>query len=262
VAWETGTNEVTVGDLPKTLTSSSNPAAGPPGRRPGRLDAERPDRAHPVLDVEQSGNGQATATISASWTAPTLNTDGSVLTDLAYYLVQYRWHGRARSGTPAHRRPTIDIPRPGRRAAPTTCRSRRWTPGRQHLGAHRGRHDHLSADSTAPNPPSDPVVSSYLGQLRIAWDGKDNAGAAMPTDFAYVEVHVSATSGFTPDSSPGSATLVAQLSTAGAAYATAPYGATRYVKLVAVDNSSQNRSPRRVRCPGPRCRSPTGTSPR
>jgi hypothetical protein len=56
-------------------------------------------------------------------------------------------------------------------------------------------------------------------------------------------VHVSATSGFTPDSAPGSATLVSQLSTAGVAYATAPYGATRYVKLVAVDNSQEPLAP-------------------
>jgi hypothetical protein len=243
VAWETGSTDLTIGDLPKTLTSGSSVVQDRVQSAPDGTTPNAPTGLSLTTTSTQSSTGQSSATVTASWTAPALNTDGSVLTDLDYYLVQYRWHGRAPLWD-SRIAPTTSIDIPGLSvgllydvqvaAVDTTGHTSAFTAVGQITAA---------ADSTAPNPPSDPVVASYLGQLRIAWDGKDNLGAAMPSDFNYVEVHVSATSGFTPDRSPGSATLVDQLSTAGVSFATAPYGATRYVKLVAVDNSHNASSP-------------------
>lgn len=241
VSWDPGSDEITVGDLPRTLTTSSNPVLTQTQAAPDSSVPDAPTGLALSTTSVESAKGQSTATVTASWTAPAQNTDGSVIQDLSYYLVQYRWHGRAPLWD-TRIAPTTTIDIPGLAvglvydvqvaAVDTTGHVSAYTPVAQITAA---------PDQTAPNAPSDPTVSSYLGQLRISWDGKDNTGAAMPPDFALVEVHVSATSGFTPDSSPGSATLVSELSTAGVAYATAPYGATRYVKLVAVDNS-QNRS--------------------
>ena len=243
VVWDPGSDQITVGDLPRTLTSYANPVLTQTQSAPDASTPDAPTGLTLTTTSVESTAGQSTAIVTASWTAPTQNTDGSVLTDLSYYLVQYRWRNRAPQWTSLPSpTTTVEIPNlvvgllydvqvaavdtTGHFSVPTPIQSITAAP-----------------DQTAPNPPSDPTVTSYLGQLRIAWDGKDNTGAAMPPDFAIVEVHVSATSGFTPDSSPGSATLVSELSTAGVAYATAPYAATRYVKLVAVDNSGNRSAP-------------------
>lgn len=243
VLWESGTDQVTVGDLPKTLTSSDNPVLD---RQNAIGDASVPSPPTGLTlatSSQQATDGVATATLSASWTAPTTNTDGSLITDLSYYEVQYVWVGRAGTWDTRYTPDTfIDIPglacglvyemqvsavdTAGHTSAPTALAQIT-----------------LAADTTPPNAPSDPMVDSYLGQLRVAWDGKDNTGAAMPLDFAVVEVHVSAVNGFTPDSSPGSATLVSQLSAPGKAFAVAPYGVTMYAKLVAVDASNNHSAP-------------------
>lgn len=243
VLWESQAEQVTVGDLPRTLTSGGNPVLSQTQAAPDASVPSAPTGLQLTTTSYESSIGQSTATVTASWTAPALNADGSVVTDLSHYLVQYRWHGRAPLWTTLIA-PTASIDIPGLSvglvydvqvaAVDTTGHTSAYTPVAQITAA---------PDQTAPNPPSDPVVSSYLGQLRIAWDGKTSTGSAMPPDFAIVEVHVSASSGFTPVAGPGSTTLVDQLSTAGVSYATAPYGSPRYVKLVAVDNSGNRSAP-------------------
>lgn len=91
-------------------------------------------------------------------------------------------------------------------------------------------------DTTAPPVPSVPVVTAYLGQLKIAWDGLGSAGESMPADLAHVEVHLSQTNNFTPTT----ATLIDTFSTVrGERIATdLPYGVTHYVRLIAVDRTT------------------------
>lgn len=80
-------------------------------------------------------------------------------------------------------------------------------------------------------PPSTPTVAGTVQGIRVTWDGLNNAGEAYPPD-AYVEVHVSTTSGFTPSSStlrgrllgPGMFTVFGLTS-----------GTTYYARLVGVD---------------------------
>jgi hypothetical protein len=239
VQWENGADEITVGDLPKTLTNASNPAQQYAQTAASTAVPSAPTGLTLTTSAVQDSKGKSTATISASWTAPTTNTDGST-TSIAYYLIQYRWQGRA---------PLWEAARISGSTSSEIAGLAVGLPFDVQVAAvgANGQESAWSAtatittapDSTAPNPPADPTVTNYIGQLRIAWNGLDNVGAAMPPDFSIVEVHVSATSGFTPST----ATLVSQLSTAGVAYATAPYGSPRFVKLVSVDNSGNRSAP-------------------
>lgn len=236
VEFETGTNEIVVGDLPRSITSPrSNPVLD-------RADA-LPDSSVPnaPTDLQLSTTsfvgptGVNGALILAEWTAPTANTDGTALVDLDHYRVQYRpafraplWDTRV-SATPEIDLPvTVDLVYDVRVAAVDKVGNvSAYTPTVSITA---------SKDQTAPAVPSDPSVTSYLGQLRIEWDGLTSTGGAMPPDLNRVDVHVSTSAGFTPSS----ATLIASLSTKGVAYATAPYGEARYVRLVAVDHTGNS----------------------
>ncbi|MFD8516609.1 hypothetical protein ACFV27_37395 [Streptomyces antimycoticus] len=52
-----------------------------------------------------------------------------------------------------------------------------------------------------PPTPSAPTVSPELAALKVTWDGTFTDAQAAPLDWMRVEVHVGATSGFTPDQS-------------------------------------------------------------
>ncbi len=87
-------------------------------------------------------------------------------------------------------------------------------------------------DTTAPPVPKTPVLTDYLGQVRIFWDGLGSAGEAMPGDFKWIEVHLSTTSGFTPSSS----TLIDTMTTAGyAVMSDLAYDTAVFVKFISVD---------------------------
>jgi hypothetical protein len=233
VVWESGGGEITVGDLPKSLTSAAgNPVIDRADSLPDTTIPTAPTGLSLSTFAVNDPRGGLSAVIRASWTAPTLNTDGSVITDLTSYWVRWRVLGRPAWQASAVGVTQFDIPV----LIDTDYEVQVAAVDRtNHTSAFTASVTiHASVDTVAPNAPSDPAVTSYLGQLRIAWDGKDNTGAAMPNDFNRVDVHVSATTGFTPST----ATLVASLSTAGVAYATAPYGVTRYVKLIAYDNAA------------------------
>lgn len=234
VVWESGGNQITVGDLPNSLTNPGSNVVQ------ARVLAAQGDTIPPnaptgltlgsiaVNDI----NGNATAVLNVSWTAPTTNTDSSVFDDLSYYLVAYQpnlgvapWLYTQTTDVsvaiPAYigAQYTVKVA-----AVDTSGNQSAWSSTAQITTA---------SDATAPNPPSQPTVTNYLGQLRIAWDGKDNGGGTMPPDFNRVNVYVDTTQNFTPSGS----NLVASMVTSGAVYATAPYGATRWVKLLAFDNS-------------------------
>lgn len=98
VVWEAGSSTVNVGSRPRTLTSSSlsDPAVGialATAPDPTVTNATVPDR--PSLNTPFStssyldANGNVRAQIQVSWNEP-LNTDGSVITDGAYYRIEYR----------------------------------------------------------------------------------------------------------------------------------------------------------------------------
>lgn len=237
VVWETGTNELTLGDLPKSLTGAGgNPIQDRADSLPDTVAPGAPFGLGLSSYSAPDPYGTEQGYIAASWSAPVQNVDGSVITDLDHYVVAWKWSDRATWQTTVTVDTEVDLPATldldhdvQVAAVDKTGNYSDWTPLEQ---------VHVAADSTAPLAPADPAVTSYLGQLRIAWDGSMADGSAPPPDFNRVDVHVSTTTGFVPSDG----TLVASLATPGVAYATAPYGATRWVRLVAYDNS-HNASP-------------------
>lgn len=179
-------------------------------------------------------NNQYFAKITASWAQVTTNQDGSILTDLERYIVSYR-------------QPTISTGwSPGMDAGVQTTLT--WFPTAPNQAtevrvAAVDRWGNVSAwsspvasfttpgDTDPPPVPTVPIVDSYLGLLRIRWDGAFAAAAVQPYDFNAVEVHVSTTTGFTPSS----ATLSDTLRAPGYSLVKGTYGTTYYVKFVAVD---------------------------
>lgn len=93
-----------------------------------------------------------------------------------------------------------------------------------------------SHDTTPPVQPSTPTVTAALKSVIVSWDGKDSTNAAMASDFAYCEVHVSKTGAtFTPSTT----TYVNRLYKGGGiinVLSDDTY-ATLYVRLVAYDTS-------------------------
>ncbi len=238
-------NELVVGDLPTSLNRPSDIVADRVDSTIGKgvtpVDASVPKAPtgltlNSVSITDPKGNNSSVLTIS--WTAPTQNTDNTSLTDLSHYEVRYRPALRAPLWTTAYAGDTsidvgavIDLDYDAQVAAVDTS-------------GHRSAFTavvsaHTAVDTTAPGVPSDPLVTNYLGQLRIEWNGLTSGGAAMPSDFNRVDVHVGTTSGFTPTSS----TLVASLSAKGVAYATAPYGGTRWARLIAYDHNENASTP-------------------
>lgn len=57
----------------------------------------------------------------------------------------------------------------------------------------------ITEGGDAPPAPTEPTVEPSLGGLRVTWDGEMANEVAKPGDLGFVQVHVSTTSGFTPD---------------------------------------------------------------
>lgn len=99
--------------------------------------------------------------------------------------------------------------------------------------------DPIAPTPVAFLPPSTPTVAGTVQGIRVTWDGNNNAADPYPPD-AYVEVHVSTTSGFTPSSStlrgrllgPGMFTVFGLVA-----------GTTYFARLVGVDAYGNTTSP-------------------
>lgn len=247
VVWEnTGQHELTVGDLPKTLLKSG----APNGPVQDRVDAARgnaPDATRIpkaptglVLSTTSSPNakGRDAAVITAAWDPVTQYTDSTSVA-LSHYELQYRPQYRSPSWTASFVTDalTADLPVTAAlgydaqvRAVSTGGVASAWSSTASIISA---------ADSTGPATPSDPVVTSYLGLLRIYWNGLSSTAGPMPTDFNRVDVHVGTSSAFTASA----ATLVSSLSAPGYAHTQAPYGSARFVRFIAYDHNGNPSSP-------------------
>jgi len=103
----------------------------------------------------------------------------------------------------------------------------------------------LAIDNTPPPIPSTPTLVSRLGQVEVGWNGFGSQGEPMPADFAYCEVHVGTSNGFTPVPSGAGATLVGRINFGRGAVvvSTLSYGTTYYFRLVAVDEQGNRSTP-------------------
>ncbi len=187
-----------------------------------------------------SNQGVYTGAFSGTWTAPTTNVDGSGLTDLEYYEMQYRYVGDTNwqfvvrtSGTE------------------TTLGYSPVTPGRQIEVRVRAVDDsaHVSAwaaptvthtvasDVTAPPIPSKPTVVSGIETVKVVWDGLSSTAGSMGNDFDRTEIWVSNTNNFTPGA--GGSTKIGDFFVLGGSLVVhAPLiGQPYYFRLVAVDKA-------------------------
>lgn len=216
------------------------------------------------LAYNDGANEPTRAVVTVGYTPPTLNTDGSPLTDLGGFRARLRYIGLIQTGIGE---PGEVIPNDGNGswtrsedvAAGVTSIAMSgvdaeaaiemqvqafdtedppndgpWSIGSLHT---------TQGDATAPPAPSAPVVSDWFGTLAITWDGLDYAGADMRVaapDLKHVEVHVSQTSAFTPSA----ATLSAVITGATTWNVTdLLIGATWFARLVAVDRADNASAP-------------------
>ncbi|MEU6979561.1 hypothetical protein [Streptomyces sp. NPDC046371] len=90
-----------------------------------------------------------------------------------------------------------------------------------------------------PPTPTAPTVQSVLGGIAVTWDGAFADGSVTPLDFARVEVHTSATGGFTPTTD----TLQNTIETPQGATATVSADGPLYVRLVTRNTSGTPSTP-------------------
>lgn len=184
-------------------------------------------------------SGDYTAALVVNWTAPTTNVGGSPISDLSYYEIQWRYNGSTTwssamrtSGTettfgysPVTPGLDVDV---RVRAVDTAGHRSDWTATATAT---------IAKDTTAPNPPSEIEAEGVAGGVRLYWDGKDNAGNAMPSDFSDIEIWEATAPGITPGSVADSH-LIARMP--GSGYVTAPgrgEGVTCYYVARAYDRA-------------------------
>lgn len=187
------------------------------------------------------------AAVEVGWIPPTVNTDGSIITDLAGYTVQFAmassadaFNAAATVNSSSATSATFDAPADQTilirvQAFDQHGNTSAWSdPPYPYTTA---------ADDTPPPIPSAAVVSDYLGTVRITWDGLTADGTLMTTaamDFDHVEVHMSTGSLFTPSD----ATMLGYLYGRGSYVQTdLPYGVTQFARFVAVDWSGNKSDP-------------------
>lgn len=172
--------------------------------------------------------------VNLSWTAPTLNSDGSVLNDLRQYEVEFRqltsdpWqYGGATSGT------TFTI------SNLTKSTQYRFRVAAVDSSNNRSGYSNVFIISTPgfvelPTEPSTPILTTRLGVLTVDWDGLNYIGGTMPIDLDYVAIYLGTTAGFTPSATNYQGRIYGPdfFHITGLAY-----GTTYHVKFVAYNTS-------------------------
>ena len=108
-----------------------------------------------------------------------------------------------------------------------------------------------AADSTPPGVPSTPTLLGKLGGIQVKWDGLITGSVAQPKDYAYTDIHISTTSGFTPSSTtksltvfgPGQFLITMDPSTGAALVLNTATPTTYFIKLVSYDSSGNASTP-------------------
>ena len=190
--------------------------------------------------TDSDGRTRSAATID--WNPPTTNTDGSAITDLADYEVQWRYQtGTTNETTWRSDRVGTDYAvvgnlNPGRIIE---AKVQAWDQSGHASGFTVVATGTTASDVTPPSQPAAPTLTSLRGNIDVVHDWTKQGGGALEADTYSLEVHVSPTSGFTPSSATyyGSLLMAGRLTITGLTLTTAPY----YVRVIAVDRSG-NRS--------------------
>jgi hypothetical protein len=163
----------------------------------GSLDALPPKEptALTLTTVQYVTNEGATrARVTASWTPPTENQDGTALTDLSHYLLQTSYDNSNWSGGFVTTEDLVLLDGLNTGVALYVRVAAFDTSNNTSLWASANLT--TASASTPPPVPSAPGVLGVLGGLRVTWDGKDNTGTAMPAIFSHVQVQRDTTSAF------------------------------------------------------------------
>lgn len=207
--------------------------------------AEKPDTTTPgpptgvvaSSAAYTDGNGRTRGSLYLDWNPPTTNTDGSSITDLKQYEVQWKraedpdvsgWHTFFTTTDYAN----ISNLNPG---MPHNLKVRAWD-NTIHASAWSPIINITTAKDTTPPPVPGPfTLDMSRGIFTIVTDGKGVNGAAMPADYLRTQIHLSTVNNF----SATSATLVSYAEGAGRFPITGlDYDTTYYVKLVSEDTSN------------------------
>lgn len=218
----------------------------------GGSDSTAPDVVSNVAVVTESSGGYSDssgdhrARITLEWDAPTQDSDGGSLTDLAGYEVwaSYSAGGEwTKSGLLSTEREfTIEDLDPA-----VTVYFKIFA-----VDTSLNRSTAVDFDTVSGtfagvlNPPSAPDLSSDLGVVTAKWDGLDNTGVNMHPSVRYIETHVSLQDNFTTSND----TIVASMAAGTDNYSSIyqyrdisgnledmAYGTDYYFKFVAVDSA-------------------------
>lgn len=194
-----------------------------------------------------SARGEYVGAFTAQWTAPTENVNGSPLSDLEFFEVQYQyvdepmtdWSFTLRTGSTETSLGYSPVT-PGRqisvrvRAVDSSAHHSTWTTlASPHV---------LTQDTVAPPIPSQPVATSQSQRIDVVWDGLANDGNPMGYDFARTELWQSLSG---PTFTPGSGdSEMVHVYAPGGGHANVPGfadGQEVFFRLISIDHAG-NRS--------------------
>jgi hypothetical protein len=132
------------------------------------------------------------AAFSVSWNAPSTNVDGTAVSDLQFYEVQYAYA----SGSDTEWKPILRTAETETSLGYSPVEAGRLMNIRVRAVDNDGHRSlwatttyTVTADTTAPNVPSAPVATDAIGHVDVKWDGKDNGNVPITVvDFSHVEV--------------------------------------------------------------------------
>lgn len=181
--------------------------------------------------------------VVAEWSEVITNADTTTISDLAGYVVQWRYTSPSLTNNWIQLAPVdteiadwdgviageaIEV---RVAAVDTTGNQGAWSASAFHT---------TETDATPPPVPSTPVASEFLGTLTVEWDGLGSVGEPMPADTAGARIHRSTVSGFTPSAGTFLETMVG----AGPRnYTGLPYGVEQFFRLVAFDRTGNESGP-------------------
>ena len=174
----------------------------PPPQPPDVVDATipaTPKGAEGTTEAYLRPDGTHRATVTLTWQAVTLNTNGTPLLDFGEYRVAWRvpvldqrWSGELATTAETI---TISDLLPDQYFE---ARIRALDRGGRWSGQYLYATLHLGADTVAPPRPTAPDVTARLGVVKVEWDGRGDGDVTMPADLAGVDVHMSTAGDFTP----------------------------------------------------------------
>lgn len=188
-------------------------------------------------------DGTIMAQITITWNAVTQNSDNSACDDLQAYDVDWNYGSSGSVSLGYHDQIA---------AGTTTLYFSPVRPGQQMSARVRARDNSGNSsawsstvtattvsDTTPPATPSTPTGEAYLGTVTVRWNGLDNVGAVMASDFSHIEIHRSTVSGFTPSGT----TLVGSMDRRGyVSFTDVDYDVPVYFKFKSVDKAGNVQS--------------------